>query len=324
MDDDRFFKVVVPPHQSRERLDKFLARFVASVSRARLQKAIAGGHVQVDGRTVKASHLVSPKEEIAICLPKATPVDILAEDIPLDILYEDGDLLVVNKVAGMVVHPAFSNFTGTLVNALMHHCGNLSSVGGRQRPGIVHRLDKNTSGILVVAKNDVAHHSLSAQFRAKTTRRIYWAICWHSPRKSVGRIETYIARSPKDRRRMTVQQSGKLAATHYTVLESFHNHSLLELQLETGRTHQIRVHMAHLGHPILGDGEYGGRNRQFGTLSKPDFESAAAILAMMPRQALHAKSLGFQHPTKNEWMSFDSALPEDMQTVLDRLRTEAK
>jgi len=324
MDSDRFFEVVVPPHQSRERLDKFLARFIGAVSRARLQKAIAEGYVQVDGKTVKASHLVTPNEEISVCVPKATPVDILAEEIPLDIMYEDDDLLVVNKAAGMVVHPAFANFSGTLVNALMHHCGKLSSVGGRQRPGIVHRLDKNTSGILVVAKNDLAHQYLSAQFRAKTTQRIYWAICWHHLSEMKGRVETFIDRSPKDRRRMTVQQTGKLAATNYVVLESFHNHSLVELRLETGRTHQIRVHMSYLGHPILGDSDYGGCNRQLGSLSNKDFESAASILAMMPRQALHAKMLGFQHPTKNQPMSFESDLPKDMQAVLDRLHSEKK
>ncbi len=321
MDDDQFFEVVVPPNQGRERLDKFLIRFIGTVSRTRLQRAIAENLVLVDGSPVKSSHLVSPNEKVRVHVPRAQPTDILAEEIPLDIVYEDEHLLVLNKAAGMVVHPAFANYSGTLVNALMHHCGDLSSVGGRQRPGIVHRLDKDTSGLLVVAKNDAAHHGLSQQFKAKSTHRIYWAICWHRFQKPAGRIETFIARSPKDRRRMTVQQSGKVAVTHYTVMKSFQHHSLVELRLETGRTHQIRVHMAYLGHPVLGDREYGGRNRQLAEIPGKNFAMIAEMLEMMPRQALHAKALGFEHPISQKEMRFDSSLPEDMQYVLDRLAT---
>ncbi len=317
---EHIFSVVVPPNQTRERLDKFLARFIGSVSRARLQKAIAEDLVLVDGTPAKASHQVAPQQQIVVCIPKPQPVDIHPENIPLDIVCEDEHLLVVNKAAGMVVHPAFANYTGTLVNALMHHCGNLSSVGGRQRPGIVHRIDKDTSGLLVVAKNDVTHQGLSAQFRAKSAERLYEAICWHKFDKKSGRVENYIARSPKDRKRMTVQKTGKIAATNYQVVESFDVFSLLQLRLETGRTHQIRVHLSYLGHPILGDGEYGGRNRQLGGLSKSHFQFAAVILEAMPRQALHAKVLGFVHPVTKEKLRFETNLPEDMSLVLEKLR----
>ncbi len=322
MQDENLFKVVVPPNQSRERLDKFLAQFIGSLSRARLQKVISEGLVLVDGTPAKASHIVLPEQKIDVCIPKPKKVDILPENIPLDIVYEDQHLLVVNKAAGMVVHPAFANYTGTLVNALMYYCGDLSSVGGRQRPGIVHRLDKGTSGLMVVAKDDHTHQHLSNQFKEKTTERRYWAVAWHRFNKNQGRVETYLARSPKDRKRITVQPDGKLAITHYTVLEAFRNHTLVELKLETGRTHQIRVHLSYLGHPVFGDHEYGGRTRQLGSLSNLDLQRSTGLLDNMPRQALHARMLGFLHPVKNEHMRFDSSLPEDMQLLLDRLRTE--
>ncbi len=319
---ENLFEIVVPPNQTKERLDKFLSRFIGQYSRARLQKAIAEGLVLVDDVPAKASHIVRPRQKIDVCIPKPGKVDILPEAIPLHILYEDEHLLVLNKQAGMVVHPAFANYTGTLVNALLHYCGDLSAVGGRQRPGIVHRLDKDTSGIMVVAKNDHAHHHLSAQFKAKTTERLYWAIVWHRFRKRSGRIETKIARSPKNRKRMTIQPQGKLAITNYRVLDTFRNHSLVELKLETGRTHQIRVHLSFLGHPVFGDYEYGGRSRQMAALSRSDTQTAAELLDIMPRQALHAKVLGFSHPITDEAMQFDSDLPQDMQLLLDRLRNQ--
>jgi len=320
MHEEKHIEIVIPANHERVRLDKYLVQQVGSLSRARLQRLIAAGLIHVDGEAVKASHLVSPGETISVLVPKPEKVDILPEQIPLNILHEDDALIVLNKPAGMVVHPAFSNYTGTLVNALLHHCGELSSVGGRQRPGIVHRLDKDTSGVMVVAKNDHAHGHLSQQFREKTTERIYHAICWGRFRKRSGRIETFLARSPKDRRRMSVRPQGKSAVTHYQAIETFGLHSLVQLRLETGRTHQIRVHMAYMGHPVFGDGEYGGRNRQLGALSTKQRLFASELLELMPRQSLHAKTLGFVHPTTNEFLQFETDLPEDMQRLLDRLR----
>ncbi len=324
MQDENYFEVVVPSQQGKQRLDKFLTQQIASVSRARLQKLIREDLVQVNGQPAKASHLVSPGEKIEVCVPKPTPVDILPEDIPLNIIYEDEHLLVLNKAAGMVVHPAFGNYTGTLVNALLYHCGDLSSIGGRQRPGIVHRLDKDTSGLMVVAKNDAAHQSLSSQFKQKEMEREYQAICWGRFKKRKGKIETFIARSPKDRKRMTVQLSGKWAITNYQVLETHWVHTLVKLNLQTGRTHQIRVHLSYLGCPVFGDAEYGGRNRQLGNLANDEREFAGKLLLKMDRQALHAKVLGFIHPSKNEFMRLDSDLPEDMKLLLETLRNQSK
>lgn len=322
MDDEKYFELVVPPNQGKERLDKFVTRKLKSVSRARLQKLITEGYVLVDGTAAKASHQISPDEKIEITIPRPKKPDILPEEIPLNIVYEDADLIVLNKPAGMVVHPAFANYTGTLVNALLHHCGNLSSIGGRQRPGIVHRLDKETSGLMVVAKNDLSHQHLSRQFSEKTTEREYRAIAWGKFKKRSGTIETNLARSPKDRTRITVQPTGKKAVTNYRVLETHWLHSYVGLKLETGRTHQIRVHLSFIGHPVFGDATYGGRNRQIGGLSNKERAFAAELLQMMDRQALHAISLGFVHPRKNEFVRFESELPQDMKLLLERIRTE--
>lgn len=322
MEEDKYFEILVPPGKQKQRLDIFLTHTLGSLSRSRIQKVIAEGKVTVNGVPARASHLVAPNETIVICVPKPQKHDILPEDIPLNILYEDEHLLVVNKPAGMVVHPAFGNYTGTMVNALLHHCGDLSSIGGRQRPGIVHRLDKDTSGLMVVAKNDYAHRNLSEQFSMKQTEREYWAIVWGVFKKKRDRISAFIARSHKDRTRMTVQKQGKEAATNYEVLEEFGAFSLLSLKLETGRTHQIRVHLAFIGHPVFGDLTYGGRNRQLSGLSSRDRQLAAELLEAMPRQALHAKTLGFLHPVKKESMRFISDLPADMQQLLERLRKE--
>jgi 23S rRNA pseudouridine1911/1915/1917 synthase len=322
MFEEQHFELIVPAQQSKERLDKYLTRFVRSVSRARLQKLIEQGYVTVDGVQVKSSHQISPSEKIAIHIPRPQKVDIEAEKIPLNILFEDDDLIVIDKPAGMVVHPAFGNYTGTLVNALLYHCGDLSSVGGRQRPGIVHRLDKDTSGSIVVAKNDVAHHSLSNQFREKITERLYLAVCWGRFRKRQGKVETFLARSPKDRKKISVQAAGKKAITNFTVTETFRLQSLVELKLETGRTHQIRVHLSHIGHPVFGDLEYGGRNRRLGALNTRERAFCAELLELMPRQALHARLLGFIHPRSGQSVHFESQIPQDMQLLLQRLRTD--
>jgi 23S rRNA pseudouridine1911/1915/1917 synthase len=323
MEDDKFYEFIIPAGKHKQRLDLFLTHSLGSLSRSRIQKVIADGKVTVNGVPARASHLVAPHERIKILIPKRPKLDILPEDLPLNIVFEDEHLIVVNKAAGMVVHPAFSNFTGTLVNALLHHCGDLSSIGGRQRPGVVHRLDKDTSGLMVVAKNDFAHQRLSKQFSAKETEREYWAFAWGRFKKKQDRISTLIARSPKDRTRMTVQKRGKEAATRYEVLEEFDLLSLVRLKLETGRTHQIRVHLAFIGHPVFGDLTYGGRNRQLGGLSTDDRQLVAELLEVQPRQALHAKTLGFRHPVNNESLRFDSDLPADMKQLLQRLRKES-
>ncbi|RMD87593.1 MAG: RluA family pseudouridine synthase [Calditrichaeota bacterium] len=320
---EQFLEFKVPTNQGKQRLDKYLTQILGSVSRARLQKLIEEGKVLVNGRPAKASHLIMPDELIEITIPKPKKVDIEPENIPLNILYEDEHLLVLNKEAGMVVHPAFANYTGTLVNALLYHCGDLSSVGGRQRPGIVHRLDKDTSGLMVIAKDDLAHQELSRQFSQKIIEREYWAIAWGHFDKKQGRIETYLARSPKDRKKISVQPQGKLAITNYEVLEELPLVSLVKLRLETGRTHQIRVHLSYIGHPVFGDPVYGGRNRQLGSLSNKQRQLAAELLEMMHRQALHAKTLGFYHPVSGEFMRFDSELPSDMQQILEHLRNNS-
>ncbi len=320
MNDDIFLSLVVPENQSRERLDKFLTQRIASVSRARVQKVIEQGKVLVDGKPAKASHVVAPHQRIEVCIPKPVEIDIEPEDIPLDIVYEDEHLLVLNKPAGMVVHPAVGNYTGTLVNALLHHCGGLSSISGEKRPGIVHRLDKDTSGLMVVAKNDEAHRHLSAQFKAKSTEREYWAVAWWRFKEKRGTIQGNIGRDPKSRKKMAVVQDGKEATTHYEVIESFDFLSLLRLTLETGRTHQIRVHLSHSGHPVFGDATYGGRNRQLGSLTARQRTLAAELLEHLPRQALHAKTLGFEHPATHTFLRFDSDLPDDLNQLLERLR----
>jgi len=318
---ERRLKIIVPPGQSKVRLDKFLVDHMEGVSRSRLQKLLDAGKVTVDGKPAKAHHPVRPSENIEVILPAPKKLEIRPENIPLNIVYEDEHLLVVNKPAGMVVHPAFAAYSGTLVNALLYHCHNLSGIGGVQRPGLVHRLDKDTSGLLVVAKDDATHQHLSEQFRQRTVEREYWAVVWGHFRKKTGRIETPIGRSPKDRTRMTVLKEGKQAITEYEVLEEFLLTSLVRVKLETGRTHQIRVHFAHTGHPVFGDPTYGGRNRQLGGLSAPQREWVVPILENMPRQALHAKTLGFTHPITGQKMFFDSELPDEMHQVLQQLRS---
>jgi len=318
----RKIEIVVPPRKERERLDKFLAREVSRISRSFLQKLIEEEKVLVNGKPTKPHHLILPNEKIEIHIPQPPKLEVIPEDIPLDIIYEDENLLVVNKKAGMVVHPALGNYSGTLVNALLYHCNRLSLVSGTLRPGLVHRLDKGTSGLLVVAKDDHTHRQLALQFSRREIEREYWAIVWGQLEEKEGRIETQIGRSPKNRKRMSVVPEGKVAVTNYVVIEEFHLLSLIKLRLETGRTHQIRVHLSHIGHPVFGDGVYGGRNKRLGSLSNRDRERAAKLLEMMPRQALHAKTLGFFHPVRKEFMRFDSELPGDMESLLEELRNQ--
>jgi 23S rRNA pseudouridine1911/1915/1917 synthase len=310
-------RIVVPPKQSKERIDVYLTHQVENATRSKVQKAIEAGAVLVDGRKVKPSHPVSPGEVIEITLPRPPRPEAQPEDIPLDILYEDDDLLIVNKPGGMVTHPAYGNYTGTLVNALLHHCRSLSTVNTHLRPGIVHRLDKDTTGLMVVAKHDTAHHLLARQFSKRTLQREYWAIVWGKFKERTGTIEASLGRSKRDRKRVTVTADGKHAVTEYEVLREFEFLSLVRLRLKTGRTHQIRVHLAHIGHPVFGDPTYGGRSNTWGGLEGKKAQRAANLLKLISRQALHAKTIGFVHPTTKREMMFDSELPPDMKAVLE-------
>jgi 23S rRNA pseudouridine1911/1915/1917 synthase len=298
------------------RLDKALAE-ATGFSRARVQGLIDEGRVDVAGKTATAASMkVAADTPFRIIIAAAMPAQAAPEDIPLTIAYEDAHLIVVDKPAGMVVHPAVGNITGTLVNALLHHCrGQLSGINGVARPGIVHRIDKDTSGLLVVAKTDAAHEGLAVQFAAHTVHRRYLAVCAGHPSPPEGTIDERIGRSDADRKKMTVlpknSSRGKTAVTHYKTLERFDHASLIECRLETGRTHQVRVHCASIGHALLGDPAYGRTPKSL----RPLLERLGFV-----RQALHAAELGFQHPVTGETMQFRSDLPPDMAELIDQLR----
>ncbi|MBM2841167.1 MAG: rluD [Bacteroidetes bacterium] len=313
------FEIIVPPGKKKERLDVFLTNHVENATRNKVQRAIQEGAVLVNGETVKSSHPVAPGEVIRITLPKPPPQKALPENIPLDIVYEDDDLLVVNKPAGMVTHPAYGNYTGTLVNALLHHCNRLSTLKDPTRPGIVHRLDKDTSGLMVVAKTETAHAKLAKQFAARSIKREYWAIVW-----GVFVIETLLGRSKSDRKKMAVVKDGKHAITEFNVLEQFAYLSLVKLKLRTGRTHQIRVHLAHINHPVFGDPTYNGRHLVAGPGTPKQKAEVQHLLQFISRQALHARTLGFVHPTTHKDVFVDSELPPDMRTVLDYLQKNTR
>lgn len=310
----------VAPLQTKIRLDKFLAHQMAGLTRTRLQQLIRDGEITVNDRPVKASHLVMPGEIIRINIPPKPPSELLPQQIPLDIVYEDAQLAVVNKPAGLVVHPAHGNPDGTLANALLYHFKNLSKFKS-ERPGIVHRLDKDTSGLLVVARDEHTHADLSAQFKRKSTKREYRALVWGQLRPKRGTVSTYLARSERDRRKIIVTAGrGRWAATHYLVMEYFKHFSLVKLQLETGRTHQIRVHLAHLGHPVFGDVFYGGRKSNLQGISQRDVQFLTQLLSQFEHHALHAISLGFRHPHTHEELHFECPLPAAMQQLLEVLR----
>ncbi len=284
-----------------KRLDKFLTeKLTGKYSRSFLQKLISEKNILVNGKAVKSHHKMTVDELIEITIPEARPSSLKSENIPLNIVYEDEHILVVNKPKDMVVHPAPGNYTGTLVNALLGHCVNLSGIGGVLKPGIVHRIDKGTSGLLIVAKTDEAHRDLAMQFKNKTIQRIYIALVKGIVDLDNGVIELPIARSTRDRKKMAVRFEGsKSAKTFYKVLKRFANFTLLELKLATGRTHQIRVHLSYIGHPLLGDDKYGTK----GILDRP---------------ALHAKTIGFVHPATGNYMEFTSELPEDMKKLISK------
>src|SRR5574341_292475 len=297
-----FREFVVTRAEAGERLDAYVAR-VGGLSRARIQRLIADGHVLVGGHPQKSRHRLSAGERICLRIPPPVPLTLTPEVIPLDIRYEDADLLVVNKPAGMVVHPGAGRTTGTLVHALLAHCEHLPGIGGVERPGIVHRLDRDTSGVLVVAKTETAHQSLSRQFKARVVQKRYLALVHGELRPDSGRIEATIGRREHDRKRMGVRRvGGREARTAYRVIRRLSGMTVLELELETGRTHQIRVHLAHLGHPVLGDQLYGGRRER---------RRVVAGAPRADRQMLHAWRLSFCHPRTGAWLEVMAPLPRD-------------
>jgi 23S rRNA pseudouridine1911/1915/1917 synthase len=313
------------PGQSLLRIDKFLSDRLEKTSRTRIQNAANAGNILVNNNPVKPNYKVKPGDIVQVILP--TPpreIELIPENIPLNIVYEDDDVLVVNKEPGMVVHPAYGNYTGTLVNALMWHFRDLPLFNtGESRPGLVHRLDKNTSGILVIAKNEFALNRLSKQFFDRTTDRKYNALVWGTPAPLEGTITGNVGRNIKDRKIMQVFKDGsegKTAITHYKVIEDLGYISLIECKLETGRTHQIRVHFSHIKHPLFNDEEYGGDQILKGTTFTKYQQFIKNCFKILPRQALHAKSLAFDHPVTGKRLSFDSDLPDDMQQVIEKWR----
>jgi 23S rRNA pseudouridine1911/1915/1917 synthase len=317
----RKLQVQVRHEAAGVRLDLFLANEYEDLSRSRIQKLISDRNILVDGRPTKPSHKIKAKERITIEVPALEELCLEPENIPLDIPYENSDLLVVNKKAGMVVHPALGNYSHTLVNALLFHCKDLSGINGVLRPGIVHRLDKNTSGLLVVAKNDFAHQGLADQIKNRTLLREYSAIVWGHMPSDKGIIQAPIGRSTKDGKKMAVSRlRGRESFTEYRVLERFDLCDFLSIRLKTGRTHQIRVHLSYLNHPVLGDPDYGGRQKWIKGIHDKHRPLAQKLLAAIDRQALHARKLGFTHPRTEEYKEFESALSEDIESVLKCLR----
>lgn len=311
------FELCVQQLEDGMRLDVFLCEKIEGHSRTYMQKLIEQNTVMVNDKAVKSNYKLKTGEKVSVQIPEPVPLEIEPEDIELEIVYEDKDIILINKPQGMVVHPAHGNYSGTVVNALLSHCAapeedegtediSLSGINGVLRPGIVHRIDKDTSGIIVIAKNDEAHLSLSEQLRAHTISRKYIALLEGKVKNDRGTIETLIGRDPRDRKKMAVvNTNGKNAVTHYKVLERFNSYTLIEAQLETGRTHQIRVHMAFIGHPVVGDTVYGFKKQKFDTNG----------------QLLHAKLLGFNHPTKGQYVEFESQLPAYFERILEILRS---
>lgn len=315
------------------RLDRYITGFVPNATRSKVQKAIRDGQVSVNGRVeTKVSHTVVGGDEIVCVVWRPPPIRIEPEAIPLDIVHEDADVIVIDKAAGMVVHPAYGHRSGTLVNALLHHLGSPAieaeadddvdeEVDPAIRPGIVHRLDKDTSGLLVVARNELAHVKLARQFEDRTIHRTYAALVWGNP-PSEGVVDAPIGRSPRDRKLMAVVRKGKAARTHYRVLTRFAHAAMLELRLETGRTHQIRVHMASIGHHVLGDRAYGGDAIRSGPDTRVRRAFYRNLFEELPRQALHARRLEFVHPTSGENVAFESELPADFSRAIARLERD--
>jgi 23S rRNA pseudouridine1911/1915/1917 synthase len=303
---EKEFNITIKASTPKERLDVFLAGRIG-LSRSQIDKLIKSGFVELNNEKTKPAYRIKTDDRIFVKVPPAQVIEAKAENIPLDIVYEDKDIVVLNKPAGIVVHPAVGNIEGTLVNALLHHCRDLSGIGGAIRPGVVHRLDKDTSGLIVFAKNDEAHSSLSQQIKSRKVKKIYYAIVHGVVKNDKGEINAPLGRHPVQRKKMAVIRSDKLkkrvALTYYKVLKRYKNYTLLELDLKTGRTHQIRVHLSYIGHPVVGDMTYSRRKNDIGAA----------------RQLLHAKTLGFYHPKTGKYMEFCSELPGDMKEVLGNL-----
>jgi 23S rRNA pseudouridine1911/1915/1917 synthase len=322
-------EIKVDPKQQPIRIDKFLLTKLANVSRTRIQNAVSEGEVLVNGKVVKSNYKINPGEMITFSLPRRHDKNdkVVPEDIPLDIVYEDEDVMVINKPAGLVMHPGVGNWTGTLVNGLMHYLGN-TELPVREgefydRPGLVHRIDKDTSGIIVVAKSTLAMDSLTKQFFDHTIKRKYKALIWGALDEETGTVDNYIGRNPANRLVNMVfpeENIGKRAITHWKVLEDLYYVSLVECQLETGRTHQIRVHMKHLGHPLFSDARYEGDQIRKGTVFTKYKQFVQNVFKIMPRQALHAYSLGFEHPRTKEQVYFEQELPPDFAECLEKWR----
>jgi 23S rRNA pseudouridine1911/1915/1917 synthase len=317
-------RIIVDKGQSLLRIDKFLMHRVENASRNRIQNAVELGNVLVNDKTIKASYKVKPLDVISVVLPHPPrDTEVYPEDIPLDIIYEDNDVLVINKPAGMVVHPGYNNYTGTLVNGLVFHFQQLPTLPGNDgRPGLVHRIDKDTSGLLLISKNERAMTWLAKQFFDHTITRKYIALVWGDLEQD-GTVTGYIGRSINDRRVMSIYddpEKGKWSVTHYKVLERMGYVTLIECQLETGRTHQIRAHMKHIGHPLFSDATYGGDKILKGTVFSKYKQFVENCFEIMPRQALHAQTLGFLHPTLKKQMHFEAPLPPDFAMVLDKWR----
>ena len=316
--------LIVPEgHHEAMRLDRYITQFIQNATRNKVQEGIKSGWVRVNGVAEKASYRVQPGDHIQITIPKPPPPEAVAEEIPIHILFEDDDLIVLDKPSGMVVHPAYGNWTGTLVNALLFHAEKLplASDDNALRPGVVHRLDKDTSGLLVVAKNNAALHHLSRQFALKTVDRVYRALIWGSPADDKGIIDQALGRDPSNRKKMAVvaQERGKRAITHYTVLRRYDHLTLIDVKLETGRTHQIRVHFSWLGHPVFADPVYGGDSIRYGPATGSRKVMFNKLIASLGRQCLHARTLAFEHPRSGEWMSFESEIPADMKLTVAKV-----
>jgi RluA family pseudouridine synthase len=330
------FLLTTAPGQRRLRIDRYLQQVLPSISRHKVHELIDAGLVRVDGEIRKKSFKVGPNERIEILFRDQPPSDVLPERIPLDIYYEDECLLVVNKPQGMVTHPAHGHFSGTLVNALLYYLGRdegggmrdekkiLPGTGDSIRPGIVHRLDKGTSGLLVVAKTELAHRRLTEQFAARTAKRMYKALVWGRFRKSEGVIDAPVGRHPGDRKRFAVvRRGGKTAVTTYRVEETFRDTTLLSLRLGTGRTHQIRTHLEHEGHPVFGDPLYGGRQKRITGMPGARRKFYTELLEPLPDVALHAQMLGFRHPLTGKELEFSAPLPKNVANLLNLLRKDA-
>jgi len=311
----------IDPKSANQRLDRFLNTQLPEHTRSYFQQLISRGFVQVNAKLVKSGYNLKANDEITIIIPDPEPSHILPENIPINIIYEDASVIVIDKPPGLIVHPGAGHRSGTLVSALLFHCRNLSGINGVLRPGIVHRLDKNTSGLLVAAKNDNSHLFLTRQFETREIERTYQAIVWGLVAREMGQIDTLIDRSFRDRKKMSVSsQRGRQAITNFNIEEKFQYFSFLNLTLGTGRTHQIRVHLNHINHPVFGDPDYHGRQSQINRIPANRQRYVQNVLKKMPRQALHARKLSFIHPESRKRMTFDSELPSDMKEALELLR----